>query len=85
MPQDTKGTAMTFDEIRERLLNMHPTLPSRGALIDTLTLLAEMEADFHTLCLEVASLSIDHMSKSYATTPEFDRMLDRRGVVLPVL
>lgn len=74
----------TFAKIRDGI-EIHGTDPNRDLLVMTLFLLDELEADFHTLCREVASLSIDHMSKSYATTPEFDAMLDRRGVVLPVI
>lgn len=52
-------------------------------LEDTLKELEALEADLHTLCREIASLSINHHSKAYATSHEFDKMLDRRGVVLP--
>lgn len=85
MPQDT------FQELREALDSLtfgNEYRPSVAIILkhildQTVAELERREADFHTLCREVASLSIDHFSKQYATSPEFDRMLDRRGVVLP--
>lgn len=90
-PQPQGETMTAFQEIQAKLLKAKVDLnggpvPSAAEIIDEmLAELASLEADFHTLCREVASLSIDHFSKAYATTPEFDQMLDRRGVVLPVL
>ena len=73
-----------FEDIRDTLTRNWPE-NANEQLRDTLDALEQLEVDFHTLCREVASLSIDHFSKAYATSPEFDQMLDRRGVVLPVL
>jgi hypothetical protein len=74
----------TFQDIADRL-TMHWPQNANEELRDTLDALVQLEADLHTLCREVASLSIDHFSKAYATSPEFDQMMDRRGVVLPDL
>lgn len=74
----------TFEDIKDGLVRNWPQ-NANEELRETLDALVQLEADFHTLCREVASLSIDHFSKAYATSPEFDQMLDRRGVVLPVL
>lgn len=62
---------------------MDRTPPAECLLEDTLKELEKLEADFHTLCREVASLSIDHHSKAFATSHEFDQMCDRRGVEFP--
>lgn len=74
----------TFAEIRDRFIYHYPE-DCRDELRDTLDALVRLEEDLHTLCREIASLSIDHFSKAYSTTPEFDAMVDRRGVVLPLI
>lgn len=73
---------MKFADIRDRLV-MHWPMDAREDLRDTLDALAQLEADFATVCREVAILSTDYTSKRYSTTREFDRVLDDRGIVIP--
>lgn len=78
-----------FNQLRAKLkaLSMgHGSDRRPGAdciLEKTLEELASIESAVHTLCREVASLSIDHHSKAYATTPEFDQMCEALGVQIP--
>jgi hypothetical protein len=80
-----------FKQIRAKLYALrmgHGTdrrPPEEHLLEDTLKELEALEADFRTICREVAILSTDYHSKTYATSREFDEACDRRGVVLPDL
>lgn len=73
---------MKFADIKYRVGGMEGT-DCRQELYETLEELIRFEADFATLCREVASLSVDHNIKSFALSPEFDRMMDARGIELP--
>lgn len=71
-----------FHEIRHTL-GSYASTNCEVQLMDTLEALDQLEADFAALCREVASLSIDHNTKKFTLSSEFDQMAERRGIELP--
>lgn len=69
---------MTFQEIRDRVMSMEPE-DCRQELADTLELLGRLEADFEVVCREVAILSYHKPTERFATTRDFDSVMERRG------
>lgn len=73
---------MKFADIKYRVGGMNHT-DCRQELFETLEELIRFESDFATLCREVASISIDHGTKSFVLSSDFERMLESRRIELP--